>query len=1036
MPRRRAPQRGSRIGGRYVLEALLGEGGAGEVWRAVDERTQRKVAVKLIHEDGAGTPIQIRSEISILRLHGFAGVVRLLDEGAGEAPPFIVMELVSGEPFPGKARFKRWDAIASTTLTLVETLARLHGEGVVHLDIKPDNVLVSLDGAPTLLDFGIASDRRLRPITNEGYLLGTIAFMAPERLLRTTLEARAPALPSADLYSLGVLLFYALSGQLPHDAEDMATLIRACTQDPAPSLMKIAPETPRPIAGLVDLLLSKDPNARPRSAREVMSLLRGGPLPPASGPLINLDAGATPALVDRMVQGRAVDLVGPRLTGRTFTLDAACAELTRRGCRVVSLKPGKRRDAFFSGVAPLVGSLSEHDALSAPRLFQILSSSVEERLAKGLVVLADDVDQMDEASQILLAQIRRSGAVARVLEQSEAEPEGRITLAPLPEAHLARLFNGPERLLHLRARAARELYRATGGIQARVAAVIPAWIRAGIARWEGGALTVSPDLLERLEARLPASLPEDLPSPSDTPLSHALRTLSAWLSIAWPNATIEVLSDCLGRPYWQTEMELADLVKRGLALRRADGSFEPAPAGGDRSSSLFTTDDEREAAHAAIAGRLEPGVYGRFFHLLSALGDVPSEAMILDLAEESIAAARRVATDGGDLRQGFTVLNEALIHLRRSQPLSRRRAALELRLLATWVDLALADGTAPVLGLVYYEVGRARRKDRVVKQMDELVAAAIAYSAGGDRAHTLIEGLEPLEDIDLERRRQGLRALAARRCRAEVEDRVIADVVAWGTGVSKDSTTEARLSFWIGWWHYRRGRYREAAERHALAARRDPWLLGRISANIACASALMEVFSFEEARGHAETALLHAKGCGSPYIEARAEWVRRALAYRLGEAEEPDLELVAAAGALGMRDIEAAIAYTEASIAYRARRLDVAQQLALRAHELWEFVHDPWTSLLAKCLAMASGREVSKGDAAALVQRALDCPLKGIGIQALALAAEAGAAVPEIGGQAALGMASATPREHWDKRRETLSIAEALDRLTAHGTST
>lgn len=85
---------------------------------------------------------------------------------------------------------------------------------------------------------------------------------------------------------------------------------------------------------------------------------------------------------------------------------------------------------------------------------------------------------------------------------------------------------------------------------------------------------------------------------------------------------------------------------------------------------------------------------------------------------------------------------------------------------------------------------------------------------------------------------------------------------------------------------------------------------------------------------------------------------------------------------------------------------------------------------------MASGREVSEGDAGALVQGALDCPLKGIGVQALALVADAGVCVPETAYQAALGMASATPREHWDKRRETLSIAEALDRLTAHGTST
>ena len=1019
------PRRDLLVGDRYLLQIRIGRGGHGEVWEAEDRLGGGLVAVKLLRAGRTAAPARLGSEVSILRLHQIPGVVRLLDESLGGALPFLVMERIHGAPFPGPGRRRSWARLSETTVALVETLARLHAEGVVHQDLKPANVLVDAAGKPTILDFGIASDRRLEELSESGDILGTVPYMAPERFVGDAVT------PRADLYSLGVLLFEALTGRLPHLAKPGHDLIMACAYEAAPPVRQIAPRVPPAVAGLVDLLLARDPARRPRSALEVLGMLGGHPRPEPVEPALFRLGTAEP--LDRLLAGlrggRSVDLVGPRRTGRSRCLEEARAALEREGRRVVVLRPSPRA---FASVRPIVGAMPEQASARLAEIAEVVVERLHGALAEGLVVLADDVDRMDAYSGAALARCRGAGALALVFEEPPA-PRGAaeaetVTLAPLDEAALQRLFAGPERLFHLPSDAARILRARTDGIPARVVDELHEWLRAGVVASNGRGLVVARDLLDQLDARVaPGALGAVARGP-DVPLPHGLEDLLAWLSLAWPDGTPELLGACLGQPVWEIEAQLEELVTRGAARRLADGNLEPLAApSGDRGWSA----ERRRAEHGALAQAMPAGAPRRFFHLVTALGAAPEAAEIVALADEAIALAGRLAdAREGDLGRALTVLQEALFQIRRLPAASSPGLGdAEARVLATHVDLALADGTARVMDRAQYELGRAREKSPLVAQLQQLVQGALACLAGGDRSLRLLDAVPTFDSLALELHRQGLRARASRRCAPEIEDATLHDIAAWAADKT-DTATRARLSLWMGWWHYRRGRFAEAARLQRRASAGEPSGTGRLVALTACASALLETFDLREASAYAEEALRGARRSGSSYIEARAEWLLRVLAYRSGAVSAPDLPLVEAATQLHSRDLEASIRITEASFAYRGGLREEACALAESAVVLWKFVHDPGPLLLARCLALAAGgAPETRNEIEALGKQAMACLVPGIGIQALGLLTRARRRPRRAWLTAVPALIEAVPRASWGHCLDVLSVRESLDAL-------
>jgi serine/threonine-protein kinase len=255
---------GGLLAGRYRLESRIAAGGMGEVWRAADLVLGRPVAVKLLPAGYAQHPetlARFRAEARHAAAVSHPGIAQVYDYGdASEGqPPFLVMELVDGRPLTqllaagplGQER--TLDLIAQ----VAAGLAAAHAAGLVHRDIKPGNLLVSATGTVKITDFGIAYAAGSAPLTLTGTVIGTPAYLAPERL------AGAIAGPASDLYSLGIVAYECLAGAVPFAGTALEVAL-AHQHQPLPPLA-----VPREVADLIADLTARDPADRPASAADV-----------------------------------------------------------------------------------------------------------------------------------------------------------------------------------------------------------------------------------------------------------------------------------------------------------------------------------------------------------------------------------------------------------------------------------------------------------------------------------------------------------------------------------------------------------------------------------------------------------------------------------------------------------------------------------------------------------------------------------------------------------------------------------------------
>ena len=281
------------VADRYRLTGELGRGGMGVVWAAHDELLQRPVAVKEVHfpagisDDERETLRErtMREARAAARLDQPCAV-RVFDVCEADGRPYIVMELVPGRtlgdlvredgPLP-PAR------VAEIGLCLLEALIAAHEAGIVHRDVKPGNVLIRADGRVTLTDFGIASTAGDPSITSTGLLLGSPAYIAPERARGDIPE------PPSDFWSLGATLFTAVEGRPPYDKpEPFATLTSVVTEPHEPC------ELAGPLAPVLERMLDKDPDTR-ACAEEIRQGLREV----VDDPAAQLVSGAPPSRAER-----------------------------------------------------------------------------------------------------------------------------------------------------------------------------------------------------------------------------------------------------------------------------------------------------------------------------------------------------------------------------------------------------------------------------------------------------------------------------------------------------------------------------------------------------------------------------------------------------------------------------------------------------------------------------------------------------------------------------------------------------------------
>ena len=259
-------QAGAVLGGRYVLDELIGNGGYGEVWRAADTVLSRSVAIKLMYPRHAGqgeAVARFRAEARHAAALSHENIAQVYDygEAASGQPPYLVMELVTGTSLEAVLAGGPLDA-ARTMDIVAQTAAGLraaHAAGMVHRDVKPGNLLLSSGGSVKITDFGIAHTVGSATVTATGELLGTPAYVAPERVIGER------AGPASDLYSLGIVAYECLTGARPFTGPPLDVAL-AHRDRPLPPL---PPSVAGDVTALVMRLTAKDPARRLGNAAEV-----------------------------------------------------------------------------------------------------------------------------------------------------------------------------------------------------------------------------------------------------------------------------------------------------------------------------------------------------------------------------------------------------------------------------------------------------------------------------------------------------------------------------------------------------------------------------------------------------------------------------------------------------------------------------------------------------------------------------------------------------------------------------------------------
>ncbi len=268
-----APSLGATTIGRYVVTGELGRGGMGVVLRARDPHLQRDVAIKMILDERAGgDPLRhqrfVAEARAVARLR-HPGIVTVHEVGTHEGRPFIVMDLLEGETL--EEHLERASPpprrVAEIVREVAAALHHAHRAGVVHRDVKPQNVLLDADGRPHLLDFGLARDLADdHHLTRTGQLVGTPAYVAPEQ---ASGGRRGAAGPAADVWSAGAVLYRALVGRPPFQAGNILELIRKIfMEDPVPPRSIVA-SVPADLATVALRCLEKDPTRRYASAGDL-----------------------------------------------------------------------------------------------------------------------------------------------------------------------------------------------------------------------------------------------------------------------------------------------------------------------------------------------------------------------------------------------------------------------------------------------------------------------------------------------------------------------------------------------------------------------------------------------------------------------------------------------------------------------------------------------------------------------------------------------------------------------------------------------
>ncbi len=258
------------LGERYELVKMLGEGGMGAVYQALDRELDRVVALKVIRPEFANDPNllkRFKQELILARQITHRNVIRIFDLGVADGVRFITMEFVEGRDLAGvlkeQGKLSTKDAVGYIG-QICEGLQAAHVEGVIHRDLKPQNVMIDPQGRALIMDFGIARATSVSTMTRTGALMGTPVYMSPEQAKGTLVDARS------DVYTLGIIFYELLTGTVPFKADNVMTmLLLRCQEKPQPPI-ELEPAIPQTVNDIVMKALATSPEERYQSAKELL----------------------------------------------------------------------------------------------------------------------------------------------------------------------------------------------------------------------------------------------------------------------------------------------------------------------------------------------------------------------------------------------------------------------------------------------------------------------------------------------------------------------------------------------------------------------------------------------------------------------------------------------------------------------------------------------------------------------------------------------------------------------------------------------
>src|SRR5918996_805782 len=296
-------ERGQRIGDRYTLVGRLGSGGMADVWLARDEMLNRRVALKFLHErfaQDAQFVERFRREAEAAAGLQHPNVVGVYDRGEADGRHWIAMEYVEGAALKDLiARGLSVGEAVEITRQILSGAKFAHARGIVHRDLKPQNVLVDGEGRARVTDFGIAR-AGASEITATGSVLGTAQYLSPEQAQGLNVTA------TSDIYSVGVMLYEALTGRVPFDAETpVAVALKQVSEQPRPP-SELNPQVPPALDAVVLRALAKDPANRFQSAEEFIRALDAAEADPSGGALGDTAAYVPVAAIALLGAGVAV----------------------------------------------------------------------------------------------------------------------------------------------------------------------------------------------------------------------------------------------------------------------------------------------------------------------------------------------------------------------------------------------------------------------------------------------------------------------------------------------------------------------------------------------------------------------------------------------------------------------------------------------------------------------------------------------------------------------------------------------------------